>query len=218
MEGRRPAGVNLDVALDGRLPSGTAAHLRTAAAVEHDVAVTWLGGAFHQLRADELVATAAGEPIEVGGLAGTVLDPDAERHGPDNDVLVHLTRLRDGADAPAHDGPVWSAARRAAPEERAAARARAAPPALSEAAQRLEALLKARGLDPMRVGPSDAAALDELLARGRAVAVTGTREHLHADRVDELVDLGEQDPGRLARVLRCSPERAAALLATAREH
>jgi hypothetical protein len=56
--------------------------------------VSWLGGPFHQLRCAEPLQLARGARITVGGEhPGVVLDPDAPRHGPGNDLLVELTRL-----------------------------------------------------------------------------------------------------------------------------
>jgi hypothetical protein len=93
---------NLDVALDGRIPHG-AAVVVVHAAGEVRARAGWLGGPYHQLRCEAPAAVAAGDAIEVlvapgERLPGTVLDPDAPRHGPSNDLLVRLTRLARGED------------------------------------------------------------------------------------------------------------------------
>jgi hypothetical protein len=65
-----------------------------AAGQEAEARVSWLGGPFHQLRCRAPLPVAAGARITVDGEhPGVVLDPDAPRHGPGNDLLVRLTRL-----------------------------------------------------------------------------------------------------------------------------
>jgi hypothetical protein len=85
--------VNLDVALGPvRLE-----HASTVTVVASDGAATsarasWLGGPFHQLRCAEPLGLAEGARITVDGHPAVVLDPDAPRHGPGNDLLVELSR------------------------------------------------------------------------------------------------------------------------------
>lgn len=88
--------MNLDVWLDGRLEHGTTVEV-TVGATTVPARVSWLGGGFHQLRPREPLEGAVRDAaIEAGGVPGTVLDPAAPRHGPSNDLLVRLTRLRRG--------------------------------------------------------------------------------------------------------------------------
>ena len=96
MEARaRPArGVNLDVALGPvRLAHATTVTV-AAGATATSARVSWLGGPFHQLRCAAPLPVAPGSRVTVDGKhEALVLDPDAPRHGPGNDLLVHLTRL-----------------------------------------------------------------------------------------------------------------------------
>ena len=90
------SGAVVDVSLDGRLEHGSTVAVRVAGDEVH-ARVGWLGARFHQLRCDGPLAVAAGDTVEVR--AGTeridavVLDPDAPRHGPSNDLLIRLTDL-----------------------------------------------------------------------------------------------------------------------------
>ncbi len=95
MEARaRPArGVNLDVTLgSARLEHGSTVTVAVAGAEATTARVSWLGGPFHQLRCAAALPVAAGARIAVDGNPGVVLDADAPRHGPGNDLLVALTR------------------------------------------------------------------------------------------------------------------------------
>ncbi len=98
MEARaRPArGVNLDVTLGAaRLEhASTVSVTADGGAGATTARVSWLGGPFHQLRCSAPLPVVAGERITVDGEhEAIVLDPDAPRHGPGNDLLVRLTRL-----------------------------------------------------------------------------------------------------------------------------
>ncbi len=98
MEARaRPArGVNLDVTLGAaRLENASTVGVTADGGAGATTArVSWLGGPFHQLRCAQRLALPRGARITVDGEhAGVVLDPDAPRHGPGNDLLVELTRL-----------------------------------------------------------------------------------------------------------------------------
>jgi hypothetical protein len=86
--------VNLDVTLGAaRLEHGTTVTVAVPAAGRDTTArVSWLGGPFHQLRCAAPLPVAPGARIAVDGHPGVVLDPDAPRHGPGNDLLVELTR------------------------------------------------------------------------------------------------------------------------------
>jgi len=88
---------NLDVTLGrARLEHGTKVTVAAAGGGEIAAArVSWLGGPFHQLRLAAAPASrlAVGARITVDGHPGVVLDADAPRHGPGNDLLVRLTRL-----------------------------------------------------------------------------------------------------------------------------
>jgi hypothetical protein len=93
--------------------AGAVLHVRLADRVEHGTEVRvlaggqsvgarvgWLGGFFHQLRCDGPLALAYGDPIVMmlgeRKLGGVVLDPEARRQGPSNELLVRLTRLWEG--------------------------------------------------------------------------------------------------------------------------
>jgi hypothetical protein len=80
------------VTIDGRLPHGAEVEVRAGDQAAR-ARVGWLGGPYHQLRLDAPLDVAYGTRIEVDGLPGAVLDPDARGHGPSNDLLVELTRL-----------------------------------------------------------------------------------------------------------------------------
>jgi len=169
--GARPAGEAtggsvIDVAVDARLEHGS----RVLVARGGDEAVArvgWLGGDFHQLRLDPPLALARGDRLEVRRRAGgdllgvaVVLDPDAPRHGPSNDLLIRLRRLADGA--PARDV--------------------AAPP-LDAAALALERRYREAGADPPADGQLDEderAALFALREAGRVVRLERGR-HVHVD-------------------------------------
>jgi hypothetical protein len=86
--------VNLDVTLGpARLEHGTTVTVVHAGGGEGTTArISWLGGPFHQLRCAAPLPVAPGARIAVDGHPGVVLDADAPRHGPGNDLLVELTR------------------------------------------------------------------------------------------------------------------------------
>lgn len=88
----------LDVTVEGRIPHGTEVSVRAGADVVR-AKVGWLGGPYHQLKLAGPLPVVLGSPIEVAGLAATVLDPDAPGHGPSNDLLVRLTNLAREAEA-----------------------------------------------------------------------------------------------------------------------
>ncbi len=85
--------MNLDVTLGpARLEHGSTVTVASDAGTT-TARVSWLGGPFHQLRCAAPLALASGARITVEGEhPGVVLDPDASRHGPGNDLLVELTR------------------------------------------------------------------------------------------------------------------------------
>jgi hypothetical protein len=87
--------VNLDVALGPvRLEHASTVAVAASGAAATSARVSWLGGPFHQLRCSAPLPVVAGERITVDGEhEAIVLDPDAPRHGPGNDLLVRLTRL-----------------------------------------------------------------------------------------------------------------------------
>jgi hypothetical protein len=85
--------VNLDVALGPvRLEHASTVAVAASGAAATSARVSWLGGPFHQLRCADPLALADGARITVDGHPAVVLDADAPRHGPGNDLLVELTR------------------------------------------------------------------------------------------------------------------------------
>jgi selenocysteine-specific elongation factor len=151
----------LDVQLDARIEHGTRVHVHHGTR-ESAARVAWLGGHFHQLRCEEALVARRGDRIVVRSVApadtlggGVVLDPDARRHGPGNEVLVRLTRLARGED-PDGDEP-------AAPVE---PRAGAASEPLPAEADALLERLRAAGHEPP-AHDSFEAADQALLARLR---------------------------------------------------
>jgi len=86
--------VNLDVTLGvERLEHGTTVSVVPAGGRGATTArVSWLGGPFHQLRCAAPLRVVPGARIAVDGHPAVVLDADAPRHGPGNDLLVELTR------------------------------------------------------------------------------------------------------------------------------
>jgi molybdopterin synthase catalytic subunit/molybdopterin converting factor small subunit len=137
---------------------------------ESEARISWLGGRFHQLRCTEPLHISRGDTVEIRRLRddellgeATVLDPDAQRHGPTNDGLVRLTALERGEE-PREDASI-------------------APPPLDAEALALERRYVAAGVRP----PSDAdltanerAALFALREAGRVVLLERGR-HVHVD-------------------------------------
>jgi molybdopterin synthase catalytic subunit/molybdopterin converting factor small subunit len=162
-----PTGPTLDVALDARLEHG-ADVLVVLGQAEAPARVGWLGGRFHQLQCREPLTVARGDTVELRRLRddellgeATVLDPDAQRHGPTNDALVRLVALERG--------------------EQLGAEAEIAPPPLDAEALALEERYVAAGGAP----PADAdlsaperAALFALREAGRVVLLERGR-HVH---------------------------------------
>jgi molybdopterin synthase catalytic subunit len=162
-----PDGPTLDVALDARLEHG-AEVLVVLGQAEAPARVGWLGGRFHQLQCREPLTVSQGDTVEIRRLRddellgeATVLDPDAQRHGPTNDALVRLVALERG--------------------EQLGAEAEIAPPPLDAEALALEERYVAAGAAP----PADAdlsaperAALFALREAGRVVLLERGR-HVH---------------------------------------
>jgi molybdopterin synthase catalytic subunit len=175
-EGAEPSQV-VDVALDTRLEHGSRV-LVVAGNAEAEARVGWLGGRFHQLRYHEPLTLARGDRIEVRRLGddellgeGSVLDPNAPRHGATNDVLVRLTRLERGEDV----GP-------AEPGDRERDRV-IAPPPLDAEALALEQRYVAAGPGALRdadLSSDERAALFALREAGRVVLLERGR-HVHVD-------------------------------------
>ncbi|HEX8104718.1 MAG TPA: SelB C-terminal domain-containing protein, partial [Solirubrobacteraceae bacterium] len=110
-------------------------------------------------------------PDTLGG--GVVLDPAPPRHGPSNDVLARLERLRRGEPEP--PPPAVPAPAAAAPAEPAAA------PALSAPALAVEAELREAGLTPPLDADLEAdAELAALRGAGR-IGRLGRGMHAHAE-------------------------------------
>jgi selenocysteine-specific elongation factor len=139
--------------------------------------LTWLGGAFWQLRLEQPLVPASGDRLVIRRIAppdtlggGIVLDPSPRKHGPSPATLSRLEKL----------------ARGETPEEEPsttpppAAPATPAPPPLSAAALALEQRLKEAGLEPPLDSELDAGDLAALRAAGRAVRVSRSM-HYHPD-------------------------------------
>ncbi|HYF27292.1 MAG TPA: hypothetical protein VD931_16220 [Baekduia sp.] len=186
------------MALDGRLPHGAQAIVRLGADA-HAARVSWLGGPFHQLRCEGVAGGCRGDRVTVepeGGppVEGVVLDPDARRHGTDNDVVIRLRRLLDGLEADA-------------------------PQADEDVALALDARLRAAGAAPPPDADLPRPELAYLEAAGRAVPLAGAR-HVHARTFAEAEALargacqaqGAVDAPALAAALGAAPEVAGALL------
>ena len=85
--------MNLDVGLGSvRLEHASTVVVAASGGAATSARVSWLGGPFHQLRCAEPLELADGDRISVDGHPAVVLDADAPRHGPGNDLLVELTR------------------------------------------------------------------------------------------------------------------------------
>jgi selenocysteine-specific elongation factor len=149
----------------------------------------WLGGRFWQLRlqapllalrGDRVVVRQIAPPDTLGG--GTVLDPQARRHGPGRELLARLARLSRGEDDPA---PAPAAPERS-PEP--------GPPPLTPRARALAEDLRAAGVQPPLDAELDAEDLAALRAHGLAVRVSRT---LHYHR-DVLADVRERVIGLAA--------------------
>jgi molybdopterin synthase catalytic subunit len=159
----------LDVSVDARLKHG-ARVLVVSGSAEAEARVGWLGGRFHQLRLAEPLAAKRGDALEIRRLGddellgeATVLDPDASRHGPTNDVLVRLIALERGEE-PAADASV-------------------APPPLDAEALALERRYVEAGPTPPAdadLSLSERAALFALREAGRVVLLERGR-HVHVD-------------------------------------
>ena len=141
-----------------------------------------LGGRYVQLRLEGPLVAAAGDRVVVRSVAppdtlggGVVLDPAPPRHGPSNNLLARLERLRRG-EAPEPEP---------ASEPSPAAPSPSAPsaPELTPAALAVEAELRDAGLTP----PSDVdldADLELAVLRGAGrVARLGRGTHAHAEAI-----------------------------------
>ncbi len=138
-----------------------------------------LGGRYAQLRLEAPLVPAAGDRIVVRSIAppdtlggGVVLDPAAARHGPSNDLLARLERLRRGEPAePPAPAPPPTPQAPVAPEG----------PPLTASALAVEEELRAAGLSPPRDTDLEAEPeLAALRAAGR-VGRLGRGMHAHAE-------------------------------------
>jgi len=148
-----------------------------------------LGGRFWQLRLERPLVPAAGDRVVIRSIAppdtlggGTVLDPAPPRHGPSADVLARMERIERGEEREEGGGAGAGSGTRGGSGAPAAA-----PPPLSPAALRLEALLREAGFEPpieSELGDI-AAELSALRAAGRAVRV-GRSLHYHREALAEI--------------------------------
>jgi molybdopterin synthase catalytic subunit len=162
-------GAILDVAVDARLDHG-ARVLVVCGREEAEARVGWLGGRYHQLRCAQRLAVARGDVVEIRRLGddellgeATVLDAEAQRHGPTNEALVRLVTLERGEE-PRADASI-------------------APPPLDAEALALERRYVAAGAEPPQdadLTPAERAALFALREAGRVVLLERGR-HVHVD-------------------------------------
>ncbi|MDQ6835278.1 MAG: selenocysteine-specific translation elongation factor [Actinomycetota bacterium] len=156
--------------------------------------MTWLGGAFWQLRLeqplipardDRLVVRQIAPPDTLGG--GRVLDPGPRKHRPSRELTVRLTRRARGESEPE-------------PEPSPAAGLEPAPLVLSASALELEGRLRAAGFEPPSESELDAEDLAALRTAGRAVRVSRTL-HYHPDTVGAgrrlVLDLAQRHGGAI---------------------
>jgi selenocysteine-specific elongation factor len=162
--------------------------------------LAWLGGRFWQARLEQPLIAAAGDRIVVRRIAppdtlggGTVLDPNAKKHGPSRDALAHLERLAKGEG----DG---SGSRAEADRARAPAESPAPRIVLSADQIALEQRLRAAGIEPPPDSELDPDDLAALRAAGRAVRVSKNL-HYHPDAIAEVrarvIALAERSDGSI---------------------
>jgi selenocysteine-specific elongation factor len=178
-----------------------------------------LGDGLWQARLERPVMARAGDHVVVRSIAppdtlggGTVLDPDARRHGRRPEILERLERLRRGEPEPEPAPPAAASAPTPAP-------AASKPAALSASALALEERLRAAGHEPPHEADVDAADLRELREAGRAVRV-GRSMYAHPDaladvraRVERIIEeAGSVTLARLRDELDTSRKFAQALL------
>jgi hypothetical protein len=159
----------LDVAVDTRLEHDGRLLVAYGRA-EVEARVGWLGGRFHQLRCAEPLTVPRGAIVELRRLGdeellaeAVVLDPEAQRHGPTNEVLVRLAALERGEE-PRGDASI-------------------APPPLDAEALALEGRYHAAGTAPPAddaLTADERAALFALREAGRVVRLERGR-HVHVD-------------------------------------
>jgi selenocysteine-specific elongation factor len=188
----------LDCALTWATPEsrpehGTRVHVHHGTR-EVPARIAELGGRYFQLRLEAPVVPAAGDRIVVRSVAppdtlggGIVLDPAPPRHGPSNDVLSRLERLRRGEPEPPPPAP-------RAPAPAAGVQA---PPALTASALAVEQELRDAGLTPPLDADLEAEPeLAALRAAGRAARL-GPAMHAHAEALAAaeaaVVALAERD-------------------------
>jgi selenocysteine-specific elongation factor len=166
--------------------------------------LSWLGGAFWQIRlerpliavaGDRLVVRQIAQPDTLGG--GRVLDAHPRRHGPGRDLLARLTRLARGEPAPE---PEWAPTASKTPSDPRTAAHRAAPEPLSPSALELEERLREAGFEPPPDTELDGGDLAALREAGHAVRVSRTM-HYHADTAAEarrvVLDLAARHDGAI---------------------
>jgi selenocysteine-specific elongation factor len=160
--------------------------------------LSWLGGAFWQIRLERPLIAVAGDRLVVRQIAppdtlggGRVLDAHPRRHGPGRDLLARLTRLARGEpepdpepDADPSPDPEPERARAAleTPPETTAHRPISEP--LSRSALELEKRLRDAGFEPPADSELDGGDLAALREAGRAVRVSRAM-HYHADTAAE---------------------------------
>jgi selenocysteine-specific elongation factor len=158
--------------------------------------ISWLGGRFWQIRAEQPLIPSTGDrvvlrqvapPDTLGG--GRVLDAHPRKHGPSRDLLAQLTRLARGeATAPV-----------AAEPEREPAPIRPQP-VLHPSALELEQRLRQAGFEPPPDAELDGRDLAALREAGRAIRVSRTM-HLHPDALAAgrrlVIELAERHGGAI---------------------
>jgi selenocysteine-specific elongation factor len=213
----------LDVELDIRIEHGARVHVHHGTR-ESPARIAWLGGHFHQLRCESPLIARCDDRIVIRSVApadtlggGRVLDPNARRHGPSSDLLVHLTRVARGEDAQLEGQSPQSHVRLGGLSPESQMRLGGLSPESQELLERL----KAAGHEPPPHGSFEAdeqALLAQLRHAGRAERVGPFTFHPDAlERVRERVVAIMREEGtitlaRLRDELQTSRRYAQALL------
>jgi selenocysteine-specific elongation factor len=157
--------------------TGTRVHIHHGTR-ESPARLTWLGGAFWQLRLERPLIAVAGDRLVVRHIAppdtlggGRVLDAHPRRHGPGRDLLARLSRLARGE-------PETEVEPAVAPGTPASPPTVSAP--LSASALALEVRLREAAFEPPPDSELDPDELNKLRQAGRVVRIARNL-HYHVD-------------------------------------